>query len=62
MFLSPDRTPEEREADRKLRLEVKKLREEGKPVRIQRGKVVFLQPATVGSDGGVRAVEGESKE
>ena len=62
VFLSPDRTPEEREADRKLRLEVKKLREEGKAVRIQRGKVVFLQPATVGSDGGVRAVEGESKE
>ena len=58
MFLSPDRTPEERETDRKLTLEVKKLQEEGKTVRIQRGKVVFLQPATGGSAGSEEAVGG----
>ena len=43
VFLSPDRTPEERERDRKVRFEAKKLREEGKKVRIHRGKVVVIQ-------------------
>ena len=46
VYLSPDRTPEEREKDRQLRLEVKRLHEEGKVVRIQRGKVVHVHPAS----------------
>ena len=45
VFLSPDRTPEEREQDRMLRLEAKKHREEGKTVRIHRGKVVVIKEA-----------------
>lgn len=61
VFLSPDKTPEEREADRKLRLEAKKLREEGNIVRIQRGKLVIVQPAAAGSGSSDRAVVGESE-
>ena len=60
VFLSPDRTPEEREKDRKLRLEVRKLREEGKAVRIQRGKVVFLQPTPAESGQSQRAAQNGS--
>ena len=59
VFLSPDRTPEEREKDRNLRLEVKKLREEGKSVRIQRGKVVLLHPPPAGSGRAEGAAQGE---
>ena len=49
VFLSPDRTPEERERDRNLRVEARRLREEGKTVRIHKGRVVVLDAAPTAS-------------
>ena len=52
VFLSPDRTPEERERDRNLRMEARRLREEGKTVRIHKGRVVVVDAApTVSATG-----------
>ena len=42
VFLSPDRTREERERDRNLREKARRLREIGKTVRIQKGQVVVI--------------------
>lgn len=49
VFIKPDLSPKEQEADRQLREELKQRRESGENVVIRRGRIAAVEPGTVPS-------------